>query len=106
ASSGLPVMLSIDDEQVATVSGTMLNILRLGTVMIKATQAGDGNHEAAEPVTVTLRVVDPSSDFPVRVHRALSPNGDGINEYLVIEAIKDRPDNRVTIVSRNGTVLW
>ncbi|WP_177195228.1 MBG domain-containing protein [Parapedobacter indicus] len=106
ASSGLLVALSLDDPQVTVLDGTTLDILRLGTVTITATQVGDGNYEAADPVTVTVRVVDPSSDFPVRVHRALSPNGDGINEYLVIEAIKDHPDNRVTIVNRNGTVLW
>jgi len=106
ASSELPVTLSIDDEQVATVSGNTLNIHRLGTVTITATQTGDGNYEAAEPVTVTLRVTDPSSDFPIRVHQAVSPNGDGINEYLIIEGIRDHRENRVTVISRNGTVLW
>src|SRR5690606_18629292 len=38
ASSGLPVSLSIDDEEVATLEGTSLNILRLGTVRITAKQ--------------------------------------------------------------------
>src|SRR3546814_18917616 len=32
ASSGLPVSLSIDDEEVATLSETTLNILRLGKI--------------------------------------------------------------------------
>ncbi|MFC3197128.1 MBG domain-containing protein [Parapedobacter deserti] len=106
ASSGLPVSLSIDDEQVATMEGTVLHIHRLGTVRITATQAGDGNHEAAAPVTVTVRVTDPSLDFPVRVHPAVSPNGDGVNEFLMIEGIRDHPVNRVTVISRNGTVVW
>ncbi|HWK55829.1 MAG TPA: Ig-like domain-containing protein [Parapedobacter sp.] len=106
ASSGLPVTLSIDDEEVATLSGTALNILRLGTVHITATQAGDANHEPAEPVKVAVRVADPTLDLPIRVHKAVSPNGDGINEYLIIEAIKDYPENRVRIVNRNGTVVW
>lgn len=106
ASSGLPVTLRVDDPQVAAVDGSTLDILRLGTVTVTATQAGDGNYEAAEPIAVTIRVTDPSSDFPVKVHRAVSPNGDGINEFLMIEGIKDHPDNRVTIISRNGTVLW
>ncbi|HWK59132.1 MAG TPA: MBG domain-containing protein, partial [Parapedobacter sp.] len=105
-SSGLPVYLAIDDGQVATVGGTMLHIHRLGTINITAAQAGDGNHEAAEPVTVTLRVVDPASDFPVRVHPAVSPNGDGINEFLMIEGIRDYPDNRVSVANRNGTIVW
>src|SRR5690606_19716306 len=38
ASSDLPVELTIDDEEVATLSGTSLNVLRLGTVRITATQ--------------------------------------------------------------------
>ena len=106
ASSGLPVSLSIDDPEVATLNGTVLNILRLGTVRITATQSGDDNHEAAEAVTVTVRVTDPDADFPVRVNKAVSPNGDGINEYLIIEGIKHHPDNRVRIFNRNGTIVW
>src|SRR5690606_36930038 len=77
-----------------------------GTVRITATQEGDANHEPAEPVTVTVRVTDPSAALPVRVHKAVSPNGDGINEYLIIEGIKEYPDNRVSIFNRNGTVGW
>ncbi|MFB2120622.1 MBG domain-containing protein [Parapedobacter sp. 2B3] len=106
SSSGLPVTLAVDDPEVATLDGTSLNILRLGTVRITATQAGDANHEAAEPVAVTIRVTDPTSDMPIRIHRAVSPNGDGINEYLIIEAIKDYPENRVRIFNRNGTVVY
>ena len=33
-------------------------------------------------------------------------NGDGINEYLIIEGIKDYPENKVTIFNRNGTILY
>src|SRR5690606_33459276 len=96
----------VDDPQVATVNGSTLDIHRLGTVTITATQGGSGNYGAAEPVTVTIRVTDPSSDFPIRVHRAVSPKGDGINEFLMVEGIRDYPENRVTVISRNGTVLW
>ena len=106
ASSGLPISLEVSDELVATLSGTVLNIHRLGTVHITATQEGDANHEAAEPVIITVRVVDPSSSFPVRVHQAVSPNGDGINDFLIIEGIRDYPENRVTILNRNGTIVW
>src|SRR5690606_36865503 len=63
ATSGLAVTLSVDNEQVATVSGSTLNSRRLGTVPIVAAEAGDAKYEAAAPVTVTVRVVDPSSDF-------------------------------------------
>jgi len=106
STSGLPVTLTADNFEVATLNGAALNILRLGRVTITATQAGDANHEAAEPVALTIRVVDPTSDLPVRVHPVISPNGDGINEFLMIEAITDYPENRVTIFNRNGTLLW
>ncbi|WP_257658797.1 Ig-like domain-containing protein [Parapedobacter lycopersici] len=106
SNSGLPVTLSLDDEQVATLDGSTLSILRLGTVRVTAVQAGDANHGPAEPVTVTIRVVDPSADFAVRIHPAVSPNGDGINEFLMIEGIKDFPENKVTLFSRNGTIVW
>ncbi|PPK99905.1 Ig-like domain-containing protein [Parapedobacter indicus] len=106
ASSGLPVALMLDDPEVAVLNGSTLDILRLGTVRITAVQEGDANYESADPVTVTIRVIDPASNMPVRIHKAVSPNGDGINEYLIIEAIKDYPENRVTIFNRNGTIVW
>ncbi|RQP16956.1 MAG: gliding motility-associated C-terminal domain-containing protein [Parapedobacter sp.] len=106
ASSGLPVTLTLDDPEVAVLNGTVLNVLRLGTVRITAVQEGDANYEAADPVTVTVRVIDPKLELPIRIHKAVSPNGDGINEYLIIEAIKDYPENRVRIFNRNGTVVY
>ncbi|RQP13831.1 MAG: hypothetical protein EAS52_18735 [Parapedobacter sp.] len=105
SSSGLPVTLSLDDEQVAVLNGHTLDVLRLGTVTITATQEGNLNYFPAEPVSITIRVTD-DSDFPVKVHKAVSPNGDGINEFLMIEGIRDYPENRVTIINKNGTVLY
>src|SRR5690606_4765348 len=106
ATSGLPVSLEVDNTLAATLSGNTLDVHRLGTVQITAVQEGDSNYEAADPVTITVRIVDPSARFPIRVHQAVSPNGDGINDFLIIEGIRDYPENRVTVVNRNGTVLW
>jgi gliding motility-associated-like protein len=102
ASSSLPVRLEVSDPQVATVSGTTLNVLRLGTVLITAYQEGDSNYEAANPVHITVRVADQAANLPIKVHKALSPNGDGINDFLMIEGVKDYPDNRLIIADRNG----
>src|SRR5690606_37212524 len=77
ASSGLPVAIAVDDELVAGLAGAnQLEIRRLGTIRITAIQPGDTNHLPAEPLTATIRVVDPLSDIAVRVHPAVSPNGD------------------------------
>src|SRR5690606_41257960 len=104
--SGLHALVPHGYCVVATVNGLNLDILRLGTVRITLLQEGDANYEQAEPVTVAIRVIDPASDIPIRIHKAVSPNGDGINEYLIIEAIKDYPENRVTVFNRNGTIVY
>ncbi len=106
ASSGLEVSLSLDDEQVATLSGNTLNIHRLGTVRITLSQGGNENYHAADPITVSMYVEDPASDFKAKVHPALSPNGDGINDFLIIEGIRDYPDNRVILYTRNGLRIY
>ncbi len=100
---GLPVSLSSDAPRIATLSGHSLTLHRIGLVRVTATQAGDANHEAAAPVTVTITV---TGSAPISVHKALSPNGDGINEVLQIDGIEQYPDNRVVIVDRNGQVLY
>lgn len=116
SSSGLAVTLSVDDPLVATIRETSMQIHRLGTVIITADQPGNNNYLPATPVSLTVRVVqaseveqDPKSDgddIAIRVHPAMSPNGDGINDFLIIEGIRDFPENKVTLFNRNGTILW
>ncbi len=61
ASSGLPVSYTSSDSAVATVSGSTLAIVGIGTITITASQAGNDNYEAAANVLRTLDVtlVDP-----------------------------------------------
>jgi len=57
SSSGLTVALTSSDLNVATItSGNTLNIVGVGTATLTATQTGDGNYEAAVPVSVVLTV--------------------------------------------------
>src|SRR5690606_18627510 len=105
ASSGLPVSLAIDDDMIATVNSTALTmtVRRLGTVTLTATQEGNHNYLPAAPVSVTVRIAnDAGAALPIRVHQAVSPNGDGINEFLMIEGIRDYPENKVTIFDKSG----
>ena len=106
SSSGLPVDLSVDDPMIAKIKENGLEVLRLGTVRITATQAGNENYEASNPVTVSVRIAnDASAALPILVHKAVSPNGDGINEFLMLEGVGDYPDNKVTIFDKSGVVL-
>ena len=42
----------------------------------------------------------------VVVHQAVSPNGDGINDYLKIEGIEAYPNNKLVIVSNSGDKVF
>ncbi len=103
--SGLPIKVESDDKLVASVVGNDLLIHRLGTARLTASQEGNKNYEAAAPVSISVRVEDEEIGS-VNVHPALSPNGDGINDFLIIEGIKDFPENRVRIVTKNGMVVF
>ncbi|WP_144036478.1 MBG domain-containing protein [Sphingobacterium psychroaquaticum] len=106
ASSGLPVQLTVDEPMVARINGLDLEVLRLGTVVVTASQAGNENYESAAPVSVTIRVKNNvDAELPIRVQPALSPNGDGINDFFLIEGIQDYPENKVTIFDKSGKVL-
>jgi hypothetical protein len=52
ASSGLPVSLAVSGP--AQIAGGALQVLAPGTVSVTATQAGDANHAAADPVVHSL----------------------------------------------------
>jgi MBG domain (YGX type) len=54
ASSNLAVTYSVSDTSVATVSGNILTLLKQGTAVITATQAGNANYNAATAVTDTV----------------------------------------------------
>jgi photosystem II stability/assembly factor-like uncharacterized protein len=56
ASSGLPVTYASSNTAVATVSGNTITIVGGGTATITASQAGNGNYNAATDVPQTLTV--------------------------------------------------
>jgi gliding motility-associated-like protein len=105
ASSGLPVTLTSSDPTTASIDPLTQAIspLGIGSVTITATQAGNINYL---PITATevLRIQD-SQDL-VFVRPGFSPNNDGINDVMIIEGIKDYPDNDITIVDRNGAKYY
>jgi alpha-tubulin suppressor-like RCC1 family protein len=57
ASSGLPVSYTSSDPGVASVSGSVVTIVGVGTTVITASQAGDGTYGAAADVSRELVVL-------------------------------------------------
>ncbi len=49
---------------------------------------------------------DVNPDMEVRVHKGLSPNGDGVNDALVIENIEKYARNEIAIVNRWGGTIY
>jgi len=104
ASSGLPVDIRSLNAFVARVNGQILTAVEIGKASIQAGQAGNKNYLPAELIQ-EVEVVDPNGEV-LRVPYAISPNGDGINDVLVIYGIESFPDNHVVIVNRNGTKVY
>ncbi|HCN83138.1 MAG TPA: hypothetical protein DIT07_05875 [Sphingobacteriaceae bacterium] len=101
SSSGLPVSLNSSDPFVASVSGSSVLPVRVGKAIITAEQAGNANYLPATSVTQNVQVTDTDGSV-IKVLAALSPNDDGINDFLTIEGIKDYTSNNVSVFTSNG----
>lgn len=101
SSSGLPVSFSSSDPFVAAVTGSSLAPVRVGKALITATQDGNANYLPATASTQGVQVTDTDGSV-IKVLAALSPNNDGINDFLTIEGIKDYTNNNVSVFTSNG----
>jgi len=103
-----------------TVTTTARTSSPIGTYPITASGAVDANYTityVAGTLTVKsssaalVSVVNPLHEtyVPVAepsVQQAVSPNGDGINDILQIDNIESYPDNKVTLMNRNGATIF
>ncbi|MBB5619125.1 hypothetical protein HDE69_000161 [Pedobacter cryoconitis] len=105
SSAGLPVTFKVTSPDYAALTGTELKGLRIGKTQITAIQAGDNRYAAAQMIVQELQITDAAGEA-IRVHPALSINGDGVNEFLSIDGIRDFPLNKVTIINRNGLKVF
>jgi gliding motility-associated-like protein len=103
SSSGLTVTLSSADQSIASTTGLSINAVSLGSTTVTATQAGNNNYL---PASLSQPVVVQDEAELVKVHTGVSPNGDGINDVLIIDGILDYPSNMLVIVNRNGSKIF
>ena len=64
---------------------------------------GNGNNLSLSEVE---RLTDSIPNDKIVVHRGVSPNGDGINDFLAIDGITAYPDNKLQIIDRNGVLVF
>jgi len=75
------------------------------TIIVTRESGGDDSFENG--ISVTKPTETPAiADDGVLVHQAVSPNGDGINDFLIIDNINQYPDNKLTILNRNGQMIY
>ena len=111
--NGMPVTSGVPSQSIAlntdptiiTVQVTAQDGVTSRTYSISVT------HTAAADNSLYISVSKPT-DGPqlmggeLTVHQGISPNGDGINDFLLIEGITAYPDNKLTIMNRAGQVIF
>ncbi|GEM_PF-4903169 len=105
SSSGLPVSFTASEPTVAVLDGATLHVKGLGQIAVTVTQEGNDFYLPAEPVTriITIHTV---SSLQLLINKALSPNGDGINDIFLIEGIKSFDENQVKIMNSRGVEVF
>ena len=116
--------ITVDGQPVQSGANSQLIALNSDTTTISVSiTAADGVTRRTYAILVsqdaatinsdnTLSLINLSNSGPqiagdeIKVHNAVSPNGDGVNDVLVIEGIAAYPDNKLTIINRSGNVLY
>jgi len=77
------------------------------TYTITATRAmPTGNNPLSSAISVTKPTDEILIDDGIVVHQGVSPNGDGVNDFLTIDGITNYPDNRLIIMDKNGVLVY
>ncbi|MBY0436039.1 MAG: T9SS type A sorting domain-containing protein, partial [Cyclobacteriaceae bacterium] len=115
--SGLPITYSSSDTNFATVSGNTVTILKAGTVIITASQAGDANFNAALSVpqnliidkanqTITFNALPIKSTFDLPFTlSASSSSGLGVTFTSSNPSVASVSGNTVTLLSVGTTTI-
>lgn len=100
-----PITLDIGQTTINTVV-TAQDGTTMKTYIITVTRGGSINIPDAAVSMVQQQSTPQIAGDGILVHQAVSPNGDGVNDYLTIENITNYPDNSLKIMNPNGTLVF
>jgi gliding motility-associated-like protein len=104
ASASIP--LAVGSNTINTVV-TAQDGVTTKTYIITATRAAPaGSSDLFSTISVTKPTENIQIDDGIVVHQGVSPNGDGVNDFLTIDGITNYPDNRLMIMDRNGVLIY
>jgi len=111
-----PIALAVGPNTITTVvtaqDGTTTKTYTL--TVTRAASGADGYVPIAigTGISVTIPIAIGTAETPtladdgIQVHQGVSPNGDGINDFLQIDNISQYPDNKLMIMDRNGQLIY
>ncbi|MBB3059049.1 cadherin-like beta sandwich domain-containing protein [Mucilaginibacter gotjawali] len=103
--SGNIVLSPGDNVITATVTARDGVITKTYTVVV--TRAINALNTVYQPISVSNPTAHPQMmGEEILVHQGLSPNGDGINDFLLIDGITGYPDNKLQIMNRSGALVF
>jgi gliding motility-associated-like protein len=100
------IALAVGANTITTIV-TAQNGTTTKTYTVVVTRASGGNDGFDPGISVTKPTEAPTiADDGIVVHLGVSPNGDGINDFLRIDNITKYPDNKLSIMNRNGQLVY
>ena len=75
------------------------------TVTVNRASGGADSYVSGISVTKPTETLQLAEDG-ILVHQGVSPNGDGVNDFLTIENINQYPDNKLSIMNRDGQLIY
>jgi len=102
-----PVALNVGNNIITTVV-TGADGITTKTYTIAVTRAAPSpDNSVYQPLSVEKPIANPGLETDgIVVHQGISPNGDGQNDFLVIDGITAYPDNKLTVMNRNGVLVY
>jgi gliding motility-associated-like protein len=101
-----PMALTVGPNTISTVI-TAQDGTTTKTYILTVTRASGGADSYTPGISVSKPTESPTIDGDVIVvHQGVSPNGDGINDFLQIDNISQYPDNKLSIMNRNGQLIY
>ncbi len=77
------------------------------TYTITVTRAASGADSYDPGISVNRPTETPAlAEDGVVIHQGISPNGDGLNDVLQIDNISQYPENKLSIMNRNGQLVY